>query len=158
VTNDFFGQKLVRHDGSVGVYTSSLAFLPKENTGICILSNAEGYNLILCGLYGLLMMTGRDPKEFAPIKREALLQRLEGNYSSYKGTVSAQVKRNGDFLILSGEDIGENHVLVPEREDENSATFYTLRNTAKLEVEFSFDKDKKNNVEMIFERYRYRKN
>ncbi len=156
VTNDFFGHKLVRHDGSVGVYTSSLAFLPKENMGISILSNAEGYNLILCGLYGLQTMIGRDPKEFTPIKREALLLKLQGSYSSYKGTVTAQVKRNGDFLILSGEDIGDNHILVPESEDDEKATFYTLRNSAKLEVEFSFDKDKKN-VEMIFERYRYRK-
>lgn len=156
VTNDFFGQRLVRHDGSVGVYTSSVAFLPKQNLGVSILSNAEGYNLILCGLYGLLTMIGKDPRDFAPIKRETLLQKLVGNYSSYKGTVSAQVKRNGDFLILSGEDIGENIVLVPEKENENRATFYTLRNTARLEVEFSFDRDRKA-VEMIFERYRYRK-
>lgn len=81
--------------------------------------------------------------------------RLEGNYSSYKDTVSAQVRRNGDFLMLSGEDIGEQIVLVPERVENEHATFYTLRSTAKLVVEFTLMQD---GVEMIFERYRYKKN
>jgi CubicO group peptidase (beta-lactamase class C family) len=156
IARDFYGQKLVRHDGSVGVYTSSMAYLPESKVGALVLCNSEGYNLTLFSLYGLISILGKDPEEFTPIKRENLLARLEGNYSSYKDTVSAQVKRNGDFLILSGEDIGENIVLIPEKinEDNKYATFYTLRNTAKLVVEFSLEQHR---VEMIFERYRYKK-
>jgi CubicO group peptidase (beta-lactamase class C family) len=154
VANDFFGQKLLRHDGSVGVYTASMAYLPESKLGISILCNGEGYNLTLLSLYGLITMLGKDPEEFEPIKRERILRKLEGNYASYRGTVTAKVKRNGDFLILSGEDIGENIVLAPEKVDDKQATFYTMRSTAKLLVEFSV---RGQSIEMIFERYRYLK-
>lgn len=154
VANNFLGHKLLRHDGSVGVYTASMAYLPESKLGISILCNGEGYNLTLLSLYGLITMLGQDPNEFEPIKRESLLLKLEGNYVSYKGTVTAHVKRNGDFLMLSGEDIGENIVLVPEKTDDKEATFYTLKSTAKLVVVFTLQK---NGIEMIFERYRYRK-
>lgn len=154
VAHNFYGQKLVRHDGSLAVYTASMAYLPESKLGIVVLCNGEGYNLTLFSLYGLITMLGKDPEEFVPIKRERLLTKLEGNYSSYKDTVSAQVRRNGDFLMLSGEDIGEQIVLVPERVENEHATFYTLRSTAKLVVEFTLMQD---SVEMIFERYRYRK-
>jgi CubicO group peptidase (beta-lactamase class C family) len=154
VANNFYGQKLVRHDGSVAVYTSSMAYLAESKLGVVILCNGEGYNPSLFSIYGLITMLGKDPEEFLPIKREKLLQRLEGSYSSYKETVTAQIKRNADFLILSGEDIGENIVLVPEKVEEENATFYTMKNTAKLEVEFNLGRD---GIEMIFERYRYKK-
>lgn len=155
VTSNFFGQKLVRHDGSMGVYTSSVAFLPNSNVGISILTNAEGYSPSLLSLYGLLTVMGKNPKDFAPFKHELLLQKLAGNYSAYKGTVVAEVKRNGDFLILSGEDIGEQIILVPEESSSEGAIFYTQKSTAKLIVEFTFDES--GSVEMIYERYRYRK-
>jgi CubicO group peptidase (beta-lactamase class C family) len=157
ISPDFYGEKLVRHDGSVGVYTSSMAYLPESKLGILALCNSEGYNLSLFSLYGLISMLGKNPEDFAPIKREKLLSRLEGDYYSYKDTVSAQLKKNGDFLILSGEDIGENIVLVPESIADNGErhiTFYTLRSTAKLIVEFNLGQ---HDVEMIFERYRYKK-
>lgn len=159
VTNEFFGEKLVRHDGSVAVYTSGMAFLPEKGIGISLLCNGEGYSPSILAMHALSVMLGKDPeKDFAPIRRENLLKRLEGTYKAYKGTISAEIKRNGDFLMISGEDIGS-FVLVPEKEpdgrqDEGVATFFTLSATAKMLVEFRFDK---RGVEMIFERYKYRK-
>ncbi len=57
-------------------------------------------------------------------------------------------------MVLYGDDIGENIILVPEEEDENGAKFFTYDNTAKLDIEFVFNE---RGVEMIYERYRYRK-
>jgi len=156
VTDDFYGQKLVRHDGSVSVYLSGMAFLPEKGIGISLLCNGEGYSPLVMTVYALSLMLGKDPeKELAPVKRENLLKRLEGTYRAYKGTIAAEIKRKGDFLMLSGEDIGST-ILVPEKEWESceGATFYTLSGTAKMEVEFRFNKY---GTEMIYERYRYRK-
>jgi len=97
---------------------------------------------------------GKNPEELPVIKLDNLLKQLEGMYTAYKGTVLAEVKRNGSFLMLSGEDIGENIVLIPESADSNAATFYTLVGTARGVVEFRFDDQ---GVEMIYERYKYRK-
>jgi len=155
VTNEFFGQKLVRHDGSITVYTSGIAYLPEKGIGISLLCNGEGYSPNILAMYALSSMLGKDPeKDLAPIRREKLLKRLEGTYRVYKDTISAQIKRNGDFLILSGEDIGNNIVLVPESDDREGATFFTLSATARMQVDFRFNKY---GTEMIFERYRYRK-
>jgi Pab87 octamerisation domain len=99
-------------------------------------------------------LMGKNPEQLPVIKLDNLLKQLEGKYSAYKGTVVAEVKRNGSFLMLSGEDIGENIVLIPENADRAVATFYTLVGTAKGMVEFRLDEQ---SVEMIYERYKYRK-
>lgn len=98
-------------------------------------------------------MLGGNPSELGPVKLEDLLKRLEGQYRAYKGTIYAEVKRNGSFLVLSGEDIGNNIVLVPEGEADGVARFFTLEAGAKMEVSFRFNE---HGVELLFERYRYR--
>ena len=156
VTKQFFGQKLVRHDGSVAVYSAGMAYLPEKKIGISLLINGDAYSPSLITLYALAMMLGKDPEsDFLPIKRENLLKKLEGTYAAYKETITAQVKRRGDFLMLSGEDIGS-FVLVPDgEEDDGVATFFTLSATARMNVEFRFSGNKK--TEMMFERYKYRR-
>jgi CubicO group peptidase (beta-lactamase class C family) len=155
VTSQFFGEKLLRHDGSVSVYTAGIAYLPAKGIGVSLLCNGSGYSPNLIALYALSLMLGKDPeKDLAPFRRENLLRKLEGVYRTYKNTISAEVKRTGlDFLMLEGEDIGS-HVLVPEDQDENTAYFFTLSATAKMRVEFRLYG---NSVEMIYERYKYRK-
>lgn len=155
-TNEFFGEKLVRHDGSVSVYTSGIAYLPRKGIGISILCNGSGYPCSALVMYALTLLLGKDPeKDLAPIRRERLLHKLEGTYKAYKNTVSAEIKRNGDFLMLSGEDI-DSHILAPSEECEKgeTASFFTLERTARMEVEFRLNE---HGVEMIFERYKYRK-
>ena len=88
------------------------------------------------------------------IKLDNLLKRLEGKYAAYKNTVLAEIRKVGSFLTLSGDDIGENIILVPETQDSDTATFYSLSGTAKMLIEFRFNKY---GVEMIYERYKYRK-
>jgi CubicO group peptidase (beta-lactamase class C family) len=158
ITKQFFGQKLVRHDGSVAVYSAGMAYLPEKKIGISLLINADNYSPSLITMYALGLMLGKDPeKDFPPLRREKLLKRLEGTYKAYKETITAQVKRSGDFLLLSGEDIGS-AILVPDESDkaleEGVATFFTLEATARMQVEFRFN-DRR--TEMIFERYKYRK-
>jgi CubicO group peptidase (beta-lactamase class C family) len=150
---DFYGHKIIRHGGSVEVFTASFAYSREGGYGAVAMANGSGYSMDRLALYGMAFVMSRDPEELPVIKLDRLLKRLEGNYAAYKGTVVAKVRRNGSFLMLSGEDIGENIVLVPENEDSNRATFLTLSGTAKMTVEFRFNKY---DVEMIFERYKCR--
>jgi len=150
----FYGRKVVRHGGSVGVFTASFAYSRSADCGIACLANGEGYSMDRIALYGMALLMDRDPDQLPVIKLDNLLRRLEGKYSAYKGTVLAELKRNGSFLNLSGEDIGENIILVPESENGGRASFYTLAGTARMTIEFRFDR---NDVEMIYERYKYRK-
>jgi hypothetical protein len=101
-----------------------------------------------------LYWMGKKPEELPVIKLDTLLKQLEGSYSADKSTVLAEVKRSGPFLMLSGEDIGENIVLIPESTDSAVTIFYTFVGTAKAAVEFRLNRQ---GVEMIYERYKYRR-
>jgi CubicO group peptidase (beta-lactamase class C family) len=149
-----FGHKVVFHGGSVEVFTAGFAYSRTARCGVAALANGTGYSMDRTALYGLALLMRKDPEELPVIQLDSLLRRLEGNYATYKGTVLAEVKRNGSFLMLSGEDIGENIVLIPERHDSTVAVFSTLSGTARMMVEFRFDKDP---IEMMYERYKYRK-
>lgn len=154
VIPDFYGHKVMFHGGSVEVYTSSFAYSRSANCGIAVLANGSGYSMDRIALYGMAVLMDRNPEQLPTIKLDNLLERVEGEYAAYKSTVLAEVRRNGSFLMLSGEDIGENIVLVPESEDTNAALFFTLSGTAKLPVEFRFNQ---HGTEMVYERYKYRK-
>jgi CubicO group peptidase (beta-lactamase class C family) len=159
ITKQFFGEKLVMHDGSVGVYSAGIAYLPEKKIGVALLINGEAYSPSLLKLHALATILGKDPEsDFPSLKRENLLRKLEGTYAAYKDTITAQVKRKGDFLIISGEDIGS-FVLVPENDfdadsKEGVAKFFTLSSTARMNVEFRFSAHR---IELVFERYKYRK-
>jgi CubicO group peptidase (beta-lactamase class C family) len=150
----FYGRKVVFHGGSVEVFTASFAYSRGAKWGIVCLSNGTGYSMDRIALYGLGLMMGKDSEELPVIKLDRLLSQVEGDYSAYKGTVLAEVRRNGSFLMLSGEDIGSNIVLVPQSEKAGKVSFYTLAGTAKLLVEFRFNR---HGVEMMYERYKYRR-
>jgi CubicO group peptidase (beta-lactamase class C family) len=154
VIPDFHGHKVVGHGGSVEVYTSDFRYAPDMGAGVVLLSNGTGYGMGTLGMNAMALLMGEDPDELLAVRTETLLKRLEGTYGGYKGTVLAQVKVNGSVLVLSGDDIGENIVLVPGKQDSDGATFFTLNGGSKMDVPFRFNKY---GVELIFERYRYRR-
>jgi CubicO group peptidase (beta-lactamase class C family) len=151
---NFHGHKVVGHGGSVDVFTASMEYIRSLKAGVVILANGTGYSTGILAMSALSLLAGQDPSQLATVKLDALLKKLEGQYRSYRGTLFAEVKKNGSFLMLSGEDIGKDMVLVPQGEEEGLARFYTLDLGAKLEVTFRFNKY---GVELMFERYRYRK-
>ncbi|MDG6985537.1 MAG: serine hydrolase [Nitrososphaerota archaeon] len=151
---NFLGHKVVGHGGSVDVYTANMEYVRDTKSGVILLSNGTGYSLGRLAMRAVTAMLGGNPSELRPVKLEGLLAKLEGQYRAYKGTIYAEVKRNGSFLVLSGEDIGNNIVLVPEGEADGIARFFTLDAGAKMEVSFRFNE---HGVELLFERYRYRR-
>jgi len=154
VIPNFHGHKVVGHGGSVDCYTAQMNFIRDLKSGVVLLSNGTGYNMGRLSMIAESMLAGVDPNELRPVRMENLLKRLEGEYRAYKDTIFAEVKVNGFFLMLSGEDIGKNIVLVPEGEEGGVARFYTLDAGAKMEVTFRFNE---HGVELMYERYKYRR-
>ncbi len=151
---DFHGHKIVRHGGSVDVYTSDMEYARDLRSGVVLLSNGTGYSMGLLGMSAVSLLVGANPGELRAVRLERLLKRLEGQYRTYKDTLVAEVKRVGSFLMLSGEDIGNNIILVPGGEEGEEARFFTLEGGARMEVVFRLDQS---GVELFFERYRYRR-
>jgi CubicO group peptidase (beta-lactamase class C family) len=154
VTERFLGRKLVRHSGSVLVYTAFMGYLPDDGVGVVVLANSSGYPLSLIGMYALALALGRDPYEAVPyLKYEEVLEKLQGTYETYKGTYRLQVRRMGDFLAVEYRDRYREVVtpLAPVDVREDYARFYTLSAGGRVEAEFFIDGGR---VVMVYERYR----
>ena len=154
VTERFLGRKLVRHSGSVLVYTAFMGYLPDDGIGVVVLANSSGYPLSLIGMYALALALGRDPYEAVPyLKYEEVLEKLQGTYETYKGTYRLQVRRMGDFLAVEYRDRYREVVtpLAPVEVREDYARFYTLSAGGRVEAEFFIDSGR---VVMVYERYK----
>ena len=156
ITPDFLGRKLVGHSGSVLVSTAYVGYLPEEGVGIAVLANLSGYPLSHIGFYGLALALGEDPEELPVIKKDRLMDRLAGEYETYMGTYRVMVVRRGDFLFLEvkGRYLEESQPLVPVELGEDRALFYTLSYGRRIEAEFRV---RDGQVELIFERYKFRR-
>ena len=153
---NFLSYKLVGHGGSVLVATAYMGFVPEKEAGVALLANGSGYPMVQFGQYALALLLERDPEELPTIAQERRLKELEGLYETYKGTMQAQVRRQGDFLRIEIRDkYTEQFVpLVPEELDEDVRRFYTLAGGQRLPVEFRV---RDGRVELIYERYLLRK-
>ena len=151
---NFHGHKVVGHGGSVDCYTANMNYIRDLRSGVVLLANGTGYSMGRLSMIAQSLLAGADPGELRAVRLETLLKKLEGQYKAYRDTIFAEVRVNGSFLMLSGEDIGKNIVLVPEREEDGVALFYTLDAGARMEVTFRFNRY---GVELLYERYRYRR-
>jgi len=149
-----FGHKLVRHSGSILVSTAFAGYLPEKKTGVVVLANASGYPLSFIGMYALTLALDKEPEEeLYFIKADRILDRLQGIYETYRGTMRVNVVRRGDVLYLErkGKYTSLNIPLILDRIEENKAVFKAPGIASKLEVEFYIEDSK---VEMFYERYK----
>jgi CubicO group peptidase (beta-lactamase class C family) len=154
VTDEFLGRRLVRHSGSVLVYTAFMGYLPTEKLGVVVLANASGYPPSGIGMYALALALGYDPEKHLDfIKHDRILSKLTGTYETYKGTYRVNIKRLGDFLAVEYKDKYREAMtpLVPTEIKEDYVKCYTLSQGTKVEAEFIIEE---NRVTMIYERYK----
>ncbi|MEM2795556.1 MAG: serine hydrolase, partial [Thermofilaceae archaeon] len=153
VTDRFWDTRLVHHGGSVLVHTAFIGYVPTERVGVVVLANASGYPLSMIGLYALSTLLGKDPEKLPLLKRDRLLDKLQGIYESFRGSYRFQVKRRGDFLLLEYRDLLTESFtpLAPVEVREDYALFYTVSYGRRVEAEFFIEGDK---VTMLYERYR----
>lgn len=154
---DFLGQSLFAHSGSLIVSTGYLGFLPRQNVGVAVLSNGNGYGLGTLGKVALAILLGHAPSDVLPVKLAEQLDRLTGTYETYRDTFHAEVRRKGDFLELShpgGDQPPAGAILVPERFRPNEADFFTYTDGSKLPAVFRI---RDGQIELVLERYKYRR-
>jgi CubicO group peptidase (beta-lactamase class C family) len=155
ITPNFFGRKLVSHGGSVLVYTAYMGYIPSEKIGVNILLNTTGYPPWMIGLYALTLLLGRDPEaELKPLIYDRVLDKVCGDYATYKNTMNARVERKGSILVLrtGGRFTGYEIPIIPERVDRDYIEAYTLNYGSRVGVRFYI---KDGVVELIYERYKF---
>ncbi len=154
--DDFFGETVISHGGSVGIATAYMAFVPQRSVGIALLSNGAGYPLGYFAEYGLALLLGEDPEALSFRQAETALDGLEGTYETFKGTMQATLRRQGDLLLFEAKDKLSNWraTLIPELLGSDAAQFFRLEGGYRIPVEFAISSD---DVEFLFERYKFRK-
>ncbi|MEM2207588.1 MAG: serine hydrolase [Sulfolobales archaeon] len=154
ITDEFFGRRLVRHSGSVLVYTAFMGYVPGDRLGVVVLANASGYPLSFIGIYALALAVGYDPESSLYfIKQDKIIDKLTGTYETYRGTYRVYVRRMGDFLAIEYKDKYREAVtpLVPLEVSDEYVKYYTVSFGSRVDVEFFIEKDR---VTMVYERYK----
>ncbi|MEM6431632.1 MAG: serine hydrolase, partial [Deinococcota bacterium] len=156
ITEDFFGEPLISHAGSVGVATAHMAFLPKSKLGVALLTNGSGYPTGQFAKVALASLLNKDWQKLPFMRVESRLTSLTGHYETYKGTMTAQVQPHADFLklILPGGEQPQEVILVPERLGQETANFFTLAGGQRVPVSFH---KRNGTMELIFERYKFKR-
>ena len=156
VQTEFFGHNVIGHGGGVMGGTSYIACIPEDQVGVVLLSNAHGYPMSQFALAALATVLGEDLFNLDYVRLDQWLVRLQGTYTSYLGTMTAQIKHMGDGLELKLVFKHEDRVvfLFPQSFSDSSARFISMSGGRQLAAEFVicglF-------VQLIYERYCFRK-
>ncbi len=155
-TEAFMGETLIAHGGSVGVATAHIAFLPKSKLGVALLTNGSGYPTAHFAKVALSVALEKEVSQLPFIDVQDKLSPLTGTYESYKGTMTATIKKQADFLTFTIHEQAQPQavILVPEQVGKESSSFFTLANGNRLAVSF---KKQNGTVEFIFERYKFKR-
>jgi len=156
ISNGFYGKTLIGHGGSVLVYTAYIGFVPDEDIGVALLANSYGYPMSNFGLYALSILADIDPEEHMIFRREEILNMLEGEYETFKGTFNIRIEVKGDFLIYkySGRYRDIAIPLIPDTLGKDKSIFYTYSNGRRIDAVFYRRNGK---IYLIYERYKYTK-
>lgn len=150
---NFLGCKLLAHSGSVLVHTAFVGYIPDESIGVAVLANANGYPLSQIGMFTLATMLGGNPEALPFVRHDRLLEKLSGQYETYRGTMKLQVSRKGDGLLfeIKGRLLESSVFFLPEELGDNYARFFTIQHSRKTVAEFFSEGEK---VTLIYERYK----
>ena len=153
---DFFGEPLIGHGGSVGVATAHLFFMPESRAGVALLTNGSGYPTAHFAKVALATLLEKDVSKLAFIQTEDLLTPLVGTYESYKGTMTASISKNADFLqfLIHEQAQPQEIILVPEELGQENSSFFTLAGGRRLPVSFHKRND---TIELVYERYKFKR-
>lgn len=157
ITPNFYGYKLIGHSGSLLVHTAYMGYIREKEMGVALLANSSGYPLSHIGYYILAYMLDKDPEELEFIRNDRVMEKLEGEYATYKDTLRAKISKEEAILyltILNG--ILEQRIpLIPvDLKHADRLVFRAYADWRSYEADFIVDKNK---VDLLFERYDFRK-
>ena len=154
--SDFLGHRSVGHSGAMYVSTAGMRFLPELRIGGVALVNGSGYAPMTMVDFALAQVIGKDPWELEALRAEKVLEGLTGYYETYKSTHRAEVRRDGDYLIVENKhNYGSvSSTLVPFDLDPAHPRFYLYGSGHRQVIEFFCSGD---SVQLLHERYLCRK-
>lgn len=157
IREDFFGQTLIGHSGSVLSATGYYGFIPEKRLGVAVLANGAGYAKNFIGQYAMAVALGANPAELPFVHDDQLFDRITGRYEGFRGLVQMKVSRAGGFLQISDLDFGEleySFQAAPLSLNQDRPRFFTYADGTRSIIEFDTTADP---VEMVYERYRLRR-
>jgi len=156
VIPDFMGHRLIQHGGSVGVATAHMAFIPDRRLGIVLLANGSGYSLLQLAHYGLALALGQEPDDLLFRRSEMALERLEGVYETFRGTMCFVVRRRADFLAVEDPETpqADPTMFIPLEYGPDGGRFVALGAGNRVLVEFVEGPE---GMELVWERYKFRR-
>ena len=152
------GTRVVGHGGSLLTSSSAVGFLPEEGLGValCCAAQPEVHpTVVLEGIVAVLQ--GEPPETAVPeLGYRERVDRLTGEYESYRGIVSATVRDEGGHLAvdLAAGPSEDEQVLVPEDPALGSWAFTAPQSGRPMPVEFV---ETEGGVDLFFDRYRLHK-
>jgi CubicO group peptidase (beta-lactamase class C family) len=141
VNEDFLGQRLLSHGGSISVSTAHLAFVPALGIGVVMMGNGPGFDYETLSHEVLALLMGHDPEVVLPgAAIERRMDRLVGEYAIYGG-LSTMTVTHRDGMLYLGSASGGDVPLVPEDRTYANGRFRILRDGRESVVEFVDDED-----------------
>jgi CubicO group peptidase (beta-lactamase class C family) len=149
---DFLGDRLVEHGGTITVSTGYVGFLEDAGIGVAIGCNtASDIHPMFVGPAVLAILSGEEPTAVPFFALREKLQRIAGSYESHRSLVEAEVEPDGGTATLSMLD--QEFSLHPTSTDPQDLQFETVTAAgADTPVEFSPNED--GNLDLYFQRWR----
>jgi CubicO group peptidase (beta-lactamase class C family) len=141
MVEEFLGDRMVAHGGSVGVSTAWQGFLEDAGLGVVVLCNttADPHPMHV-GPALLAILEGQAPERVEPhYALAAKCESLPGEYESYKGLMTGEVARQagGLKLELGNDRATQTLALHPDSLDPDEKTFHAVgADGAEIPVRF----------------------
>jgi len=158
ITEDFFGETMIHHGGSIGTSSAHLALIPNKKIGAIVMGNTGNSQCNIISDVIIATLLGKKPMTDHPTLRlDNKLGMLAGEYQTYKGINKLSIVKKG--LTLYGKQPDKDCVdfpIIPENDDPEDFHFWIPQGANKYPVEFLVDK-KKGTIIYLHERNAYHK-
>ena len=138
--NDFLGEKLIGHGGSIGVASGYIGFM--DDVGVALVANTSpSFSMEEIGKAVLAIMKDEEAKELPFFIRKNRMDMLTGDYESYRGIKKAGIEKEYGLLKLTFKERLESQklILIPESKKIDDFRFYYLdgngqKNTVRFDI------------------------
>lgn len=139
--DEFLGNKLIGHGGSIAVSGGYIGFTVKY--GVAVACNTiPSVSLKQIGKWILALMMDKKPDETTYFRRKERMEKVTGEYESYRGIKKAVIEKESGLLKLKFKERLEEEsvILIPKSKNLDSYEFYYIgADGEKYDVEFVVD-------------------
>jgi len=155
--NEFLGEELIGHGGSIAVASGYIGFM--DDLGVTLLANTSpSFSMEEVGKAILAIMKGKKARELPFFARKKRMERLTGNYRSYRGVKEAEIEMECGLLKLTFKERLESQklILIPESKSIEDFRFYYLDGNGEKNT-VRFDPDGDGDIDLYIGRWRLHK-